>query len=105
MISAFTSFNDYEKYKKIINDELIGLTTSDGIKIRSQSKHFIERVFGTSNDPYTNRPRNGVEIDDIKAALVNGQVIKKINSTKYRSNICEVAVNPRTGVLIQTNPK
>ena len=50
MISAFTSFEDYKKYKQIISDELIGLTTVDGIKIKSQSKHFIERVFGTNKD-------------------------------------------------------
>lgn len=53
MISAFTSFEDYKKYKQIISDELIGLTTVDGIKIKSQSKHFIERVFGTNKDPIT----------------------------------------------------
>lgn len=105
MISAFTSFDDYKKYKQKIEDELIGLTTVDGVEIKSQSKHFIERVFGTSKDPRTGRPRDGVEIEDIKDALINGQSRKKADSTKYRTDSCEVAVNPNTGVLIQTNPQ
>ncbi|MEI3158963.1 minor capsid protein [Monoglobus pectinilyticus] len=104
MISAFTSFEDYKKYKQIISDELIGLTTVDGIKIKSQSKHFIERVFGTNKDPITGRTRNGVEIKDIKEALLHGRVRKKKCSTKYVSDKCEVSINQRTGNLIQTNP-
>lgn len=106
MISAFTSFGDYKEYKQKINDELIGLTTVDGVKIKGQSKHFIERVFGTSQDPNTGRARNGVEIDDIKDALANAtKIIDKGNNVNYRNSVCSVSVNPKTGVLIQTNPK
>ena len=105
MISAFTTFDDYKLYKDRISKELIGLTTIDGIKIQSQSKHFIERVFGTNEDPHTGRPRNGVEIEDIKDALLHGTVIQKKNSVKYRTEKCEVSVNPLNGNLIQTNPQ
>ena len=72
MISAFTTFDDYCTYKQRIEDEMVGLTTSDGVVIKSQSKYFIERVFGTSEDPYTGRPRSGVELEDIKEALLHG---------------------------------
>ena len=85
----------------------MGLTTSNGIKITGQSKHFIERVFGTNLDPKTNRSRSGVEINDIKDALLNGSVrIRKSdpNSIKFITDKCMVSVNPNTGVLIQTNP-
>ena len=50
MISAFTSFGDYKSYKEKIETDIIGLTTVDGVEIKSQSKHFIERVFGTGED-------------------------------------------------------
>ena len=107
MISVFTPYSQYKEYKEIINSDIVGLTTSNGIKITSQSKHFIERVFGTNKDPTTNRPRNGVEINDIKDALLNGSVrIRKSdpNSIKFITDKCMVSVNPNTGVLIQTNP-
>lgn len=107
MISAFTPYSQYKEYKEIINSDIVGLTTSNGIKITGQSKHFIERVFGTNLDPKTNRSRSGVEINDIKDALLNGSVrIRKSdpNSIKFITDKCMVSVNPNTGVLIQTNP-
>ncbi|MGL4730340.1 MAG: minor capsid protein [Clostridium sp.] len=107
MISAFTSYSQYKEYKNIIDTDIIGLTTSNGIRIKKQSKHFIERVFGTSKDPNTGRARNGVEINDIKDALLNGMVrIRKTdpNSIKLITDRCMVSINPNTGVLIQTNP-
>lgn len=105
MISAFTTFDDYCTYKQRIEDELVGLTTSDGVVIKSQSKHFIERVFGTSKDPGTGRPRDGVELEDIKKALVSGTAKQLNYSTKYITSKCEVSVNHITGNLIQTNPQ
>lgn len=104
MISAFTTFDDYCTYKQRIEDELVGLTTSDGVVIKSQSKHFIERVFGTSKDPVTGRPRDGVELEDIKEALLHGDITVKSDSVKYKGSKCEVSINPKTGNLIQTNP-
>ncbi|GEM_PF-1874890 len=106
MISAFTPYSKYKEHKKIIDSDIVGLTTNNGIKITGQSKHFIERVFGTNEDPKTNRPRSGVEINDIKDALLNGSVrIRKSDpdSIKFITDKCLVSVNPNTGVLIQTN--
>ncbi|MDU2680462.1 MAG: minor capsid protein [Clostridium sp.] len=107
MISVFTPYSQYKEYKGIIDSCIVGLTTNNGIKITGQSKHFIERVFGTNSDPKTNRPRSGVEISDIKDALLNGSVrIRKSdpNSIKFITDKCMVSINPKTGVLIQTNP-
>ncbi|RDY23757.1 hypothetical protein CHF27_006440 [Romboutsia maritimum] len=103
MISAFTPFEDYKKYKNIIENEIVGLNASNGIKITGQSKHFIERVFGTSKDTKTGRPREGV----VKNALLYGTVrLRKSdpNSIKFITDDCMVTINPITGVLIQTNP-
>lgn len=105
LISAFTSFSDYKEYKQKVDNELIGLTTVDGIVIEGQSKHFIERVFGTSEDPKTKRPRNGVEIEDIKEALLNGDTKHRKDSLRYFNDKCTVSVNPNKKILIQTNPK
>lgn len=107
MISAFSSFKDYKKYRSIIDDEIVGILTSNGIKITGQSKHFIERVLGTSKDPKTGRPRNGVEVSDIKEALLKGTIrIRKSdpNSIKFVTDKCMVSINPNTGILIQANP-
>lgn len=105
MISSFTTFEDYKSYKKKINDELIGLITVDGVEIKDQSKHFIERVFGTTEDPKEGRPRSGVEIDDIKNALTKGTAKHREDSLRYFGEKCVVSVNKETGILIQTNPK
>lgn len=107
VISAFTTFEDYKKYKNIIENELVGLKTSNDILIKGQSKHFIERVFGTNEDPKTGRPREGVSIDAIKDALLHGKIrVRKTdaNSIKFVTDKCMVSVNPNTGNLIQTNP-
>ncbi|WP_346877127.1 minor capsid protein [Clostridium sp. UBA5712] len=107
MISIFTPYSQYKEYKNIIDTDIIGLTTSNGVKIKEQSKHFIERVFGTSKDPDTGRPRDGVAINDIKDAILNGVVRARKtdpDSIKLVTDRCMVSINPNTGVLIQTNP-
>lgn len=105
MISPFTSFDQYYQYKKRIDNEIIGMITSDGLEIKFQSKHFIERVFGTDKDPKTGNPRDGVPLEEIIDALKNGKSRKNnADSIQYRNNSCSVSINPKTGKLIQVNP-
>ncbi len=105
MISAFTPFDDYVKYKRLIDSEIVGLFTVDGIEIKGQTKHFIERVFGTTQDPKTGRSRSGVDIGAIIDALKNPvKIVPHGDSIQYRSTQCYVSINPKTGMLIQTNP-
>lgn len=107
MISAFSPYRDYKKYKNIIEKEIIGITASNGIEIKSQSKHFIERVLGTSLDPEKQRPRDGVEIEEIYKTLTQPLKVKEEpikNSHKFIGENITVTINPDTGNLIQCNP-
>ena len=108
MLSPLTGFDKYEEYYDKVQNELIGLTTASGIKIKSQSKHFLERVFGTKNDPtHNDKPRSGVPLSDIEDALINGKTKSTHNgdSILHYTDKCGVTVNPYTGNLIQVNLK
>lgn len=111
-LSAFSTFDDYRKYRDIIQNDIVGLNTSDGIKITSQSDHFIERVLGTTvkEGPKKDKKREGVSIESIYDALINTleysqKVTSNGNSRKYIGNDVEVTLNPDTGKLIQVNPR
>ncbi|MCY6958855.1 minor capsid protein [Clostridium brassicae] len=106
-ISAFSTLGDYKLCKNKIQNNLIGITTPNGVKIESYSKHFIDRVLGTSNDPKTNAPRDGVEVEGIKNALEKPLKIKeepRKESHKIIGEKVTVSINPKTGNLIQCNP-
>lgn len=107
MLSPLTGFDKYEGYYNKVQTELIGLSTKTGIEIKSQSIHFLERVFGTKKDPKTKYPRNGVDFEDIKDALLNDsnpRYSSKNNSFIFKNSRCQVSINSE-GNLIQTNPK
>ncbi|MGM0239876.1 minor capsid protein [Enterococcus sp. AZ103] len=106
-ISALSSFSDYVYYKKQIEKRLIGQTTVDGIQINGQRKHFIERVLGTSEDPKTGKPRNGVSIDDVVQAVKHGTVKPSLYDgtvNRYIGKKAKVTLNIVTGDLIQVAP-
>lgn len=108
MISPLSGFKNYKKLHGKIEKNIVGMRTSNGIRISGQSKHFIERVIGTKEDPKTERPRSGVEIEDIRYALLYGQVRTRKrdpDSVKFVTDKCIVSVNPKTGILIQCNPQ
>lgn len=107
MMSPLVGYEKYKEYHKRVEKELVGLTTSNGIEIKSQSDHFLERVFGTISDPaHEGAKRSGVELEDIAEALKNGSVRQHKNGSYiYKSHNCEVSLNPNTGNLIQVTPK
>lgn len=108
MISPLSGFRNYKTLYEMVEKDIVGLKTSTGIKMTGQSKHFMERVIGTKEDPKTHRPRSGVSIEDIKDALLNGTPRireRDPNSIKYVTDKCIVSVNPKTGILIQCNPR
>ena len=107
MMSPLVGYKKYKEYHKRVEKELVGLTTSNGIEIKSQSNHFLERVFGTISDPtHEGAKRSGVELENIAEALKNGSVRQHKNGSYiYKSHNCEVSLNPNTGNLIQVTPK
>lgn len=105
-----TPLADFDLYKSIsdeIDRKLIGITTSNGIKITGKSDHFISRVIGSAE-----QRRDGVKIDSILKALIdkNATVFEARKSPKgkisqkFRFSNVEVTLNPDAGVLIQANP-
>lgn len=108
MISPLSGFTNYSRLHENIENNIVGSTTHNGIKITGQSTHFLERVIGTKEDQKTHRPRSGVSIEDIQDALLNGAVRvreRDPNSIKYVTDKCIVSLNPKTGNLIQCNPQ
>ena len=108
MLSPLAGYEKYKEYHERIEKEIIGMKTSNGIEIKGQSDHFLERVFGTMSDPtHDNLSRSGVTLEDIIDALKNGRCVinpKKSNSISFVTSKCLVSVNSQTGNLIQTNP-
>lgn len=113
-ISAFSSYGDYKSVISELSNKLIGIKTSDGIEIKSYSKHMIDRILGASNDPKTGLPRSGTTVEGVLDALRNpikitetkARKLDKIAETskKYIGEKSTVSINPNTGNLIQSNP-
>lgn len=112
---AMTPLINYSGFKSLINEineQIVGISTSTDLIIRSQSNHFVERVVGTMKDPKNGKIRNGVSILDIKATLQKPYKVGKIKydnngspSIRYSGDNCQVTVNPSNGNLIQVNPR
>ena len=108
-ISPIAGFDNYMSGYHRIETELIGMKSSNGLKITGQSMHFMERVLGTINDPKTGRPRDGVEVDDIINCVLHGSTrpVKYDSqgrpSELFYTKICAVSINLDTGELVQCN--
>jgi hypothetical protein len=110
-VSPMCTFENYKNQHALVDEKVVGITTSNGILITSQSKHFIERVIGTMDDPKNHLPRSGVPVDAILDALKNPLKINAprtdaegLKSQKFIGKHGTVVINPDTGVLIQCNP-
>lgn len=127
-ISPLSGFDNYKKLYGRIENEVIGLKTSNGTVIKSQSEHFLQRVIGTAINPakvhngirtitgtnpqgYRSSARSGVEIEDVIEAVTKGERKKigvssnGLKSQRYFGKKCVVTINPDTGNLIQCNPR
>lgn len=112
-ISPNADFGNYRNQYELVQNEVVGIKTPNGILIKRQSVHFLQRVLGTATDPgHEYRTRSGVSIEDIKEALQHPTLIGPCKtsksgkrSIKFVGKNCEVSVNPDDGTLIQTNPR
>jgi SPP1 gp7 family putative phage head morphogenesis protein len=105
-LTPLADFDLYKQINKEIDNSIVGLTTSNGIKVTGKSNHFVARVIGS-----VEQKRNGVLVEDVYKALISKDAeilpIKDLSngkSQKIRYNDIEVTINPETGNLIQTNP-
>lgn len=108
-VGELTPLADFELYKKIsneIDEKIVGITASNGIKIKNKSNHFILRVIGS-----VEQKRNGVEIEKIIDTLrepdeiTNVEVRASGSTQRFKKyGMAAVSVNPETGNLIQVNP-
>ncbi len=108
-VGELTPLADFELYKKIsneIDEKIVGITASNGIKIKNKSNHFISRVIGS-----VEQKRNGVEIEKIIDTLREPDEITnvEVRASGYtqrfkKYGMAAVSVNPETGNLIQVNP-
>ena len=109
-MSPMSHFDLYEQYYARIESEIVGKTVGE-VTITGQSKHFLERVFGTMVDPKTGKLRNGVQLQEIIDCLNNPVSIDPIIVDKNGEHSfvvvgekAKISINPDTGNLIQTNP-
>lgn len=110
-LSPMAHFDLYEEYYNRIQNELVGKQTTNGTKITGQTKHFLERVFGTMLDPGTGKPRSGVEFEDLIRCVLESTDFGKVKTQEngkrsfviYGDKVA-VSINPNTGELVQTNP-
>ena len=109
-MSPMAHFDLYEEYHRRIQEEIVGKNVN-GIQIMGQTKHFLERVFGTMYDPKTGLPRSGVSIEGIRDCIENPVNILPVKedetgrlSFTVEGNTAKVSINIDTGLLIQTNP-
>lgn len=112
-ISPNANFGNYLKQYERIQKEIVGIETSNGIKITGQSRHFMQRVLGTDSDPgHEGVARSGVSVDDILDTLNNPLEVGKVRITSrgkrsvaFQGKYCKVSINPDDGRLIQVTPK
>lgn len=115
-ISPLSGFDNYRQIYGRIQEELVGKLAANGVVISGQSKHFMQRVIGTMEDPKIRNQRgqtvrrSGVEVKDLIDACLNGESrpIKVDAKTGKRSqtvfnNRCQITINPDDGMLIQCN--
>lgn len=100
-LSPLVDFSTYKNIDTQMKNELIGLKTTNGIEVKSYSKHFVDRVCGS-----VEQRRSGVEISNIKNVITTSKEIRHLaKSDVISGNNIQVSINPETGNLIQTNPR
>ena len=113
-ISPLVGYDKFQEIAGSIENRFVGNYTSDGLKIRGYTAHFVDRVIGqrAADSPTTKGVRLGVGLTDIEDALRNpgriGSVVEQDNGKKsklYFGKNAAVSFNPDTGELIQVQPK
>lgn len=112
-ISPLVKYSNFKKHHNELEDKLIGMKTTDGVKIKSVSYHFTGRAIGTHDWANPNNSKEimkklnhkHVPIEAIEKCLANGSIIKKRSNSVLLEldGRCGVTYNPITNTLIQCN--
>lgn len=110
-IHALTGFKVYEKTAADTEKELVGITTSEGMKVGSYTTHFIDRVIGQTSTSHENM-RLGTSIADVKDALIGPRKVTEPKTMpdgdvrqRYVGKRASVVVSITDKRLIQATPK
>jgi hypothetical protein len=109
-ISPLVGIDLYKEYCNAIQKNLVGTTTSTGVKVESFAYHFVDRVIGQVSTPHSGK-RCGVSIEDAKDALVHPLDVKIQTGfpggdirQKLYGDRASVVLSVRDNRLIQTTP-
>ena len=109
-IHALTSFTVYKNTAREIDETLVGMTTVDGMDIKSYATHFIDRVIGQTSTSHKGM-RLGVTVDKIRSALLKpdaidpDEVIRNDLRRTYYGKKAIVTISVAQKRLIQVNPR
>ena len=109
-IHALTSFTVYKNTAREIDENLVGMTTVDGVEIKSYATHFIDRVIGQTSTSHKGM-RLGVTVDKVRSALLKpdaidpDEVIRNDLRRTYYGKKAIVTISIAQKRLIQVNPR
>lgn len=123
-ISSLVTFKTYNQTAYKITKDVVDTKTKDGIIITGFAPHVIDRIIGnykSSNEKITKDSfavksgitgtRKGVKfkyiVDCLKHGKSSGIKVDKQGrkSITYKTDKCQVSINPDTGELLQVTPK
>ena len=78
-ISPLVGFDTYQEYCESVQKNIIGQTTSTGVRLESFALHFIGRPIRKTSEPHSGKPL-GVSIEDALDALINPVSISDVRT-------------------------
>jgi hypothetical protein len=110
-VHALTGFELYKNIAKSVQENIVGITTSEGIEIKTYTTHFIDRVIGQTSTSHEGM-RLGVPISDAREALINPVIVHPPKTMKdgdvrqkYSGKLASVVISITDNRLIQTTPR
>lgn len=110
-VSAVASFSDWQSMNTKLNTLFVGKTASNGVQIKSVSRHFVDRAIGTIYKKDGGKKREGVSVANLQNIIMHGKVgrtktdsMGRKSTLLYIDGVGDVTINSETGVLVQCNP-